>query len=333
VKQREPTLWSIALKGALDAFTAIGLDRGRICAEAGIDPALIDDPDARVPISLSARIWPAAAKQWDAPGLGLWAGGALQFGKLEALDYAFATARTLAEGLQRLEKYWQLVTGGATGMRADAHGTVELLGYGQPDLRDYGLAAVVLRLGIFSVTPLLVTVAGPARAAPREYVARLGCPVELDARKTTIALAPAALSQPLAQRFPGLRTSVDHALDLLLDRALASRDPLAEVRREVMTLLGPSEPTLEAVAARLHVSPRQLQRRLAEGGSSFSALVADARRALAELYLERGTMNVTEVAYLLGYSEPSAFSRAFKRWTGVAPENYRRRGAQRAPKS
>lgn len=329
MSRAEPTLWSIALKAALDAFAAIGLDRARICDDAGINAAVLEDPHARVPLSLTARIWPAAAKQWKAPGLGLWAGNAVHFGRLEALDYALATATTVGESLSRSQRYWQLVTGGATGIRVDTHGTVELLGYGLPDLRDYALAATVLRLGIIGATPLMVTVAGTAQAAPREYAARLGCPVELEAKRTTIALAPAALAKPIAQRFPGLRTTVDHALERLLERALSSRDPLAEVRREVTTLLGPAEPTLEAVAARLHVSPRQLQRRLSAQRASFSSVLAEARRSLAELYLERGTMNVAEIAYLLGYSESAAFSRAFKRWTGKAPEHYRQGMARR----
>lgn len=319
----EPTLWSIALKGALEAFASIGLDAARICEEAGINPEVLEDPNGRVPLSVTARIWPAAARQWNAPGLGLWAGNALHFGKLEALDYALATATTVGESLSRSERYWHVVTGGATGVRVEGNGTVELLGYGFPDLRDYALAATVLRLGIVGATPRKVTVAGAPRAAPREYVARLGCPVDLEADRTTIVLTLSTLAQPISQRFPGLRTTVEHELERLLDGAHSSRDPLAEVRRELTTLLGPTEPTLDGVAARLHVSPRQLQRRLSAHGASFSGLLADARRVLAELYLARGTMNVAEIAYLLGYSESAAFSRAFKRWTGKAPEHYR----------
>ena len=86
-----------------------------------------------------------------------------------------------------------------------------------------------------------------------------------------------------------------------------------------MSDLPDGPPTGEAVAARLHLSARSLQRRLADEGNSFSELLDATRLELARSYLEAGTHTVGEVTFLLGYSDASAFSRAFKRWTGVAP--------------
>lgn len=327
-------LWSVALRGALDAFSALGLDAARIRDEAGVRAASIEDPDARIPLATTGRIWPAAAAQWGRPGLGLSAGGALSFGKLEALDYALATAGTVGEGLARLSRYWDVVTGGATSMRCsrsrkDRTAVLELRGYALPDLRDYALAAAVLRLSVLGAPPASITVAGPPRAPRRDYVGKLGCPVELHAEATALFLPDASLDRPTPLRYPGLRTAVDRELERQLAAARKEADPLAEIRREVASMLGPTAPTLAGVAARLGVSPRQLQRRLESGGSSFTRAVEDARRSLAEIYVEHGSLGVAEIAYLLGYSEPSAFSRAFKRWTGRAPGHARGRGAAR----
>lgn len=322
-------LWSVALRAALDAFASLGLDVDRIRRDAGVDPARLADPDGRIPLSASAAIWPAARAQWGRDGLGLWAGNALSFGKLEALDYALATSSTVGEALTRMTRYSHVVTAGATGFAlVVARGEpvrFELRGYAMPDLRDYALAVSVLRMAILGVAPASATVAGPPAASRREYESRLGCLVELDAEATAIRLPDGALDQAVPQRYPGLRAAVEREMTRLLELARASGDPLTEVRREVTTLLGPAPPSVDAVAARLGLSRRQLQRRLALHGTTFTRVIEESRRALAELYVDEGRLGVAEIAYLLGYSEPSAFSRAFKRWTGNAPEHHRKR--------
>lgn len=97
-----------------------------------------------------------------------------------------------------------------------------------------------------------------------------------------------------------------------------------EVRRAIVSRVVRGEARLETVARDLAVSPRTLQRRLATGGSSFEALVDDATREIAEKHLRASSLSLAEIAYLLGYSEPAAFSRAFKRWTGTTPHAFRR---------
>ena len=86
--------------------------------------------------------------------------------------------------------------------------------------------------------------------------------------------------------------------------------------------------TIDAVARRLSTTARTLQRRLARSGTSFEELRDDARRQAAELYLSTTTLTIAEVTYLLGYSEPTAFHRAFRRWHGTTPQAFR---AQAAP--
>ena len=83
-------------------------------------------------------------------------------------------------------------------------------------------------------------------------------------------------------------------------------------------------PTLEALAERYHVSARTMQRRLAEQGETFQAVLQRVRYQLAREYLADGRLELTEVAALLGYSEHSAFTRAFRQWAGVGPKRWRR---------
>ena len=111
--------------------------------------------------------------------------------------------------------------------------------------------------------------------------------------------------------FPALeRRAVD-----LLARLPASTDFRDEVQHALANQMTAGDMSIDAVAQRLVTTPRTLQRRLAETGTSFDALRDDARKRAAELYLSDATLSITEIAYLLGYSEPTGFHRAFRRWT------------------
>ncbi|WP_313462863.1 helix-turn-helix domain-containing protein, partial [Pseudomonas nitroreducens] len=106
----------------------------------------------------------------------------------------------------------------------------------------------------------------------------------------------------------------------------------ASISGRVVALLGEQlargEPGRASVASELGLSERTLQRRLAEEGSSYQQLLADTRRQLAERYLGEGNLPATDIAALLGYSEPSVFFRAFRHWTGLTPGEYRQRRRQ-----
>jgi AraC-like DNA-binding protein len=88
------------------------------------------------------------------------------------------------------------------------------------------------------------------------------------------------------------------------------------------------DPSLTTVGERVAMGPRTLQRRLKDQGVEFKALVDDTRRLFAVTYLRKPDHTLAEIAYLLGYSEVSAFNRAFRRWTGSTPSEYRRRAAR-----
>jgi AraC-like DNA-binding protein len=96
-----------------------------------------------------------------------------------------------------------------------------------------------------------------------------------------------------------------------------------DVVDKIVEKLPDGAPGQQQIAAALHVSNRTLQRKLREENTSFKELLKDTRMQLARKYLRSPGRSVVETAYLLGFSEPSTFSRAFKRWTGVAPAQYR----------
>jgi AraC-like DNA-binding protein len=149
-----------------------------------------------------------------------------------------------------------------------------------------------------------------------------------------LELTTDAAGRPVLTADPLLsRVVVRHAEALLAERP-AAETTAGTVRRMLTRLLGDDEAgcSLTAVSASLHMSERSLQRRLADEGVSFDALLDELRRELALRYLADEKVAIAEIAYLLGYSEPSAFHRAFKRWTGTTPAEARqqRRRHERA---
>jgi AraC-like DNA-binding protein len=165
-----------------------------------------------------------------------------------------------------------------------------------------------------------------------EYAKVLRCPVRAKASWNGIAIAKRTLEIPLRRRDPVLRSWLERQAGAILARLPAGGDACDEVRSVLSAQATAGEMTVDAVARRLSTTPRTLQRRLARGGTSFETLRDDARRQAAEQYLSRTTLTIAEVTYLLGYSEPTAFHRAFRRWHGTTPQAFRAQAAP-SPKS
>jgi AraC-like DNA-binding protein len=151
------------------------------------------------------------------------------------------------------------------------------------------------------------------------------------AEATQLVLPRAALAARLASADPALLAILTRAADELARRS--STDPLMtqQVKRVLHEALRSDDAQVESVAKALGLTVRSLQRRLKDEGTSFQAVREDVRRTLAQRYLDDG-LAIAEISFLLGFSEPSAFFRAFKRWTGMTPiESRAQRRAAPAP--
>lgn len=164
----------------------------------------------------------------------------------------------------------------------------------------------------------------PAPADVSAHLAYFGCPVHFDTDRDALQVSRAQLAAPNRLGDPSISAFFDahmeHELvDLPGDDALDQR-----VRIQVSQALSEGVPSVADIADRLGVSGRTLQRRLAERGHAFQDLVDDARQDLAERLLRRTDYALAEIAFLTGFAEQSAFTRAFKRWCGKTPASYRR---------
>jgi AraC-like DNA-binding protein len=322
------------------AASAAGVDAVALAAAAGFDPSLADDPDARIPLEVETRLWDEAARRSGDSAFGLHTAALIRPGMFDVLDYAIRTAPTLRAALDRLARYNRLVHDTATFRVSDDGQTTRvehaLAVPGQRQSRhaaEFTLAAIAVFAQQLAGAPLRVRRVDLAHPAPGEdhvaeharvfgVVPQFGTPVnalDLD-RGQLLAALPAA--------DPSLSRVIErHAEALLAARPEPREGWTHRVRRRLADAFAreQADVSLPAVAAALRVAERTLQRWLADEGTSFDALVDDARRELAHRYLADRGISIAEVAYLLGYSEPSSFHRAFKRWTGITPAEHRRR--------
>jgi len=155
------------------------------------------------------------------------------------------------------------------------------------------------------------------------HEAYFGCPVRFDADRDALAVSEAMLEVPNRLGDPGVSSFFDAHLEQEVAEVARNQTLQRRVRDRVTRVLTEGVPTVSDVAAALGMSGRTLQRRLADEGYAYQHIVDTARRELAERLLRRSDYSLAEIAFLTGFSEQSAFNRAFKRWAGQTPRSFR----------
>jgi len=321
--------------------TRRGVEPLELCGAAGFDPKLAADPDARIPLDVEQNLWREAAARAGDEAFGLHAAELVQPGAFDVLDYALRTAPTLRQSLERLVRYnrlvhdiavWSLVPSNES-LRIEH--TFRIAGLAQErHSAEFTIAGVVTVGAQIAGAPVRPRAVGFRHAAPASKDAqaelqRLFGTVPLFLQPVNfIELDSSLANHENPKADPALWRVIErHAESLLALRPEPPASASERVRHLLATALGEGEVSLPAMAQKLKMSGRSLQRRLADEGASFDSLLDDVRHALALRYLADPKIAVSEVAYLLGYSEPSPFHRAFKRWTGTTPSELRRRAA------
>lgn len=249
------------------------------------------------------------------------------------VGFAALACGTLAEALQRLERYHRSVYDvNIAQVHAQAGGVCIEWGVerGRPGalVDETAIAALVQLTRAFTgreVRALEVDFVNPRPAELRPYADFFGGVVRFAQPSTRVVLAARDLALPLRGADAALLALLDTQADALLREVSAVSEPVGVWRQALVGLIRSGRTQLGDLAHALQMSPRSLQRRLAEQGHSFQTLLGQTRQQLAEAYLRDASVELAEVALLLGYSEQSAFTRAFRQWTGVAPLQWRRR--------
>ena len=309
-----------------------GIDALEVLEAMGIDMAKAANPDWRIPHQTFQALLGRCVELTADEAFGLVAAEQLQPQVLHGLGLAWLASDTVYDGLVRMVRFGKLISTSADlrleedddlvhvylGRNVQSHNFVEAG-------RDYGVGMITrmcrLTVGEF-LAPVLIQMERPLPQNPQRWEYMLSSRVEFDCDITRITWSRADIMEPLITGDPALARVNDEQTRAYLDSFLAqttSRD----VVDQIVEKLPDGPPNQQQIADALHVSNRTLQRKLKDEGTSFMDLLQDTRLQLARKYLRQPSRSVVETSYLLGFSEPSTFSRAFKRWTGVAPAAFR----------
>jgi len=205
---------------------------------------------------------------------------------------------------------------------------------GKPPASIYALDATLSALHTMGrshfnkeLTPLSVELSRPTPKHPEHYEAFFGCPVSFDTPDIKLIYNLDEISQPIPGGNPRLAQATEKLVVEYLGRMQLrpanTQSLLPQVRQALFELLPRGEANLDDVAAQLHVSPRTLHRKLDEQDTNFRQLLEQVRKQLALDYIGQAHLSIGEISFLLGFASNSNFSRAFKRWTGQSPQDYR----------
>jgi AraC-like DNA-binding protein len=303
--------------GALEAFWRA----------TDLTPEMIADQEARVSPAQFCVAWGEAVRLSGDPALALRIADATPSGAFGIVEYVCRSTPTLGESLTQWVRYLGILDDAVEVGLVDlgARSALRVITESEaPAPASHELCfALVVRSARQAIAgklePLEVRFGHRAPAGQlARYRAFFDCEVRFDAEHTEVLLSRAALASPLTTADPNLLAILLPAAEEKRDRPKAEPPLTGQVRRALRAALSHDDAQLEAVARRLGLTGRSLQRRLADEGASFQSLRDETRRALADRYLSEG-LSVAEISFLLGFSEPSAFFRAFKRWTGLTP--------------
>jgi AraC-like DNA-binding protein len=315
----------------IDVGVAAGIRRDILTDAAGVTAQELLDPDARLPLAAEIAVWQTLARYVSDPEFGIRAGGALHLRAIGLVGYVARFSATLRGALQRVQRYGRVFTeavefrlqqGSPEVVLAEAH---PALGPGQALAESYRLAALVKAsrdlTGVDIVpTEVTFTCAQPPSTAAHSQFFR--CSLRFSAPTGSVVFRASDLDLPIVGADETLAGYLSKYAEQVLASLVRGETMRHRVRAAIWSLLGDGLPSLTHVAAALRMPTRTLQRRLAAEGTSVQREIDAIRKEMAIAVLRDRSMAIADVAFLLGYSEPSTFFRAFKRWTGSTPRHF-----------
>lgn len=320
---------------AYTGLRSMGIDADEILRRAGLQPDKLYTPNLRTKFSAQPKFWQAAVDLSKDPCIGLHLGEKMPVYKGQILEYLLLSSQTFGEGLNRVFQYQRLIS--------DAmHG--DLTEGPEPYLTNYfsehqyvtshlseAMVVCLIRFlqsatdNHFSASKIVFT--HSPNTDIEEYRRIFQCPVEFEAKSFKLYFANEMLNYRSLHAEPELLNmhlqSAEQHLELL-----QKQDLITDIRSHIGALLETGDISLEVLSQRLGLTSRQLRHQLTLAGTSLQRLVNQHRTSLAKRLLSQTDEAISEIVYLTGFSEPSTFYRAFKRWEGVTPIEYRQRHRQ-----
>lgn len=325
--------WARSMVAALELG---GVDCRAIFAELALDYTALDDPEARFAQDAMTQLWQTAVERSGNPAIGLNMAQVIRPSAFNLVGYALMSSRNLLEGFQRMVRYQRIIAEGSDLSLKVQPDSVDLClaihGDQLPPARQSAEAALAFSLAFCrwlsgrTIEPLEVRLCGPEPDDISPYQKVFAIRPRFAQADYALRFSRDDLQYPLPSANDSLAQLHDHYAGEYLARFGDSR-VTHQVRQLLCRLLPQGEPKRDEVAQQLNMSSRTLQRRLQEEGSGFQQLLDECRQGLALQYLRQPEISLLEVAFLLGFADPSNFFRAFRRWFAMTPNEYREQQA------
>lgn len=320
-----------------EALVSAGYDVAMLYARLGYPPDRLPSKDLRTPHALQIRFWDAVETMTGDADIGLHLCPHLPPFRGEVLEYLMFSSPTFADGIERTLKYLRLLSDAMEiSLVRDTRGVRTVIRSSTLDAPPLRHTEICVAYGVMqfarSVTDqhfrvLKIRLRHPPSRSNPAYGDIFGCPVELGANATEIWFDPGVLSYRSPRWDPDLLRLHEGLAEKKLS-SLEREDLIENIRTLFSQRLELENCTLEDVARELGMPTRRLRFELSRTGKSFSKLLADFRYALARKLLRNTDESIDNIVYLTGFSEPSTFYRAFKRWSGLTPVQYREQHKQ-----
>jgi AraC-like DNA-binding protein len=323
----------LSVRPMILGFERLGLDRRVAMDAVGLSDDQLSNPDVRITPKQILMLWLRALEATRDPDLGLNLARSIMPSDYGILGYLVSSSATIRDALQRVDRYHGLL---ADSVRYSVEETPsgfilrhEISGGG---VVPGAMAAYVLAVPIFLLKKTFgrlprirqVRFACEQPAETRKYEEIFDAPLKFGASENMLEI-DANLDAAIPTADLALMSALEAHADSLLHEPSPHRSLADSVRKLVLKAFPQPPPEAEKIGQQLALSARTLRRRLREEGTSLSNIVASARHELALQYLGRDDLDASEIAYLLGFSNPTAFHRAFRRWQGCSPLQHRRR--------
>ncbi len=321
----------------LKIIESFDIDPYPLLKKLDIDPKCIEDPNARFNYASIDQLWLEAVNLANDPTFGLRAARFWHPSQIGALGYAWLASTSLRSALGRLSRYMPILTEGAmldideSRHELSAHLKYREISKQQPTRTDSFMAMLLAMCQANcgdSFHPASITLTHDEPADSSEFYTLFRCPIHFSAEENRFNITKSDADRKLLSANPRL-TQISDQLIIEAIARLEKNNFIAQVSSEIYKQLPSGNISDTSIASALNVSQRSLQRKLQNEGTTFKLVLNDLRTSLAKKYMLDSNMRLIEVAFMLGYSEYSTFSRAFKRWTGLSPRDFRKQSGCR----
>jgi AraC-like DNA-binding protein len=321
----------VVLQGAARS----GVDLRRLFSDNRLDPALLEDPSARIDRRRFIDLMLAVMRQTEDEFLGFGQGFRSRPGTFSMMAHAVINCPTLESAMRRSLHFYELFGFDAVARLEMREGeALVVFNVGDKSLVDFRefitetLVFLTIRFCSWligkPIVPTRITLDFPPSMEAEQYKELFPCPVLYGQSRSQIVLDQTYMDLPLVQNPLSLSRFLKDSLAQLIDGNFHSVGLPAQIRAIISKEYGNNFPDFQVICDKLNMTPQTLRRRLKEGNTSYQEIKDSIRKDASIYYLSKPDLSIDEIAMLMGFSEASSFHRAFKKWTGKTPSAFRR---------